>query len=159
LKVNKRGKGIIIKDAIIGEGTEIWHYANLFGCKIGKNCKIGSFVEIGRGVEIGDNCKIEAFVFIPSGVMIGKEVFIGPGVIFTNDPYPKAVGSWKIVPTIVEDGVSIGANTTIRCGVKIGKNALIGCGSIVTKDVKEGTIETGNPAKFKRRIYSETPNE
>lgn len=158
MKVNKRGKGIIIKNATIGKGTEIWHYANLFGCKIGKNCKIGSFVEIGQDVEIGDDCKIEAFTFIPTGVKIGNKVFIGPGVIFTNDLIPRIGKAWKIVPTIVEEEVSIGANATIRCGVTIGKNALVGCGAVVTKDIQAETVVAGNPAKFLRRIRNDETN-
>jgi len=147
----RKGMGIVTKKCKIGEGTVVWHYANLYGCKIGKNCRIGSFVEIQRGVKIGDNCKIECGAYIPSGVTIGNNVLVGPHAVFTNDLYPKAAGEWQIVPTIVEDGASIGANTTIRCGVTIGKNALIGCGAVVTKSVPKGEIWTGNPASKMRK--------
>ncbi|UCH31491.1 MAG: N-acetyltransferase [Candidatus Bathyarchaeota archaeon] len=150
----KTGQFTIIRDAEIGEKTVIWHHCNLFGCRIGKNCKIGSYVEIGPGSSVGDDCKIEAFAYICSGVTIGNKVFIGPHVTFINDKYPKAVGDWKIVPTLVESGASIGANTTILCGVTIGKNSLIAAGSMVTKDVPSNTWVAGNPARPMKRKTS-----
>jgi len=147
-----KGKGSIVSDCEIGEGTVIWHYCNLYGCKIGKNCKIASYVEIGKDVVIGDNCKIEAFTFIPSGVKIGNRVFIGPHVCFINDKWPKATGEWEICETIVEDDVSIGANSTILAGVTIGKGAMIGAGSVVTRDVPANAVIYGEKAKVRRRL-------
>ncbi len=141
-------KHYIVENADIGENTVIRDYANIYGCKIGKDCKIAAFVEIQKGVIIGDKCAIEAFVFIPTGVTIEDEVFIGPHVCFTNDKKPKAVNpGWKIVPTVVKKGASIGAGSVILCGVTIGKNALVGAGSVVTKDVPSDTLVIGNPAK------------
>ena len=142
-----------IDDAEIGENTVIRDFTNLYGCKIGKDCKIAAFVEIGRGVTIGDRCAIEAFVFIPPGVTIEDEVFIGPHVCFTNDKIPKAVNpGWKIVPTLVKKGASIGAGSVIVCGVTIGEGAMVGAGSVVTKDVPSNTLVVGNPAKPVRKV-------
>ena len=141
-------KHYIIENADIGENTIIRDYANIYGCKIGKDCKIAAFVEIQKGVKIGDKCAIEAFVFIPTGVTIEDEVFIGPHVCFTNDKKPKAVNpGWKVIPTVVKKGASIGAGSIILCGVTIGKNAMVGAGSVVTKDVPQDTLVIGNPAK------------
>ena len=137
----------VIKDAEIGDGTIVRHYVNLYGCKIGKNCKIASFVEIQKDVEIGDNCKIEAFAYLPTGVTLEDEVFVGPHACFTNDKKPKATGDWEMVPTRVKKGASIGANAVILSGVTIGENALVGAGSVVTKDVPPNTVVAGNPAK------------
>jgi acetyltransferase-like isoleucine patch superfamily enzyme len=137
----------VIKDAEIGEGTIVRHYVNLYGCKIGKNCKIASFVEIQKGVVIGDSCKIEAFAYIPTGVTIEDGVFIGPHACFTNDKKPKASGDWQVVPTLVKKGASIGANAVILSGVTIGENALVGAGSVVTKNVPPNTVVVGNPAR------------
>jgi acetyltransferase-like isoleucine patch superfamily enzyme len=146
-------KHYIIENAEIGENTIIRDYVNIFGCKIGKNCKIAAFVEIQKGVKIGDNCAIEAFTFIPTGVTIEDEVFVGPHVCFTNDMYPKAMNpGWKIVPTTVKKGASIGAGSVIRCGITIGEGALVGAGSVVTKDVPPNTLVVGNPAKPVRKV-------
>ena len=143
----------IVENAEIGENTVIRDYVNIFRCKIGKNCKIAAFVEIQKGVTIGDRCAIEAFVFIPSGVTIEDEVFIGPHVCFTNDLYPKAVNpDWKVTPTLVKTGASIGAGSIIRCGITIGEGALIGAGSVVTKDVPPKTIVVGNPARPLKKV-------
>ena len=137
-----------VDDAEIGENTVIRDFTNLYGCKIGKDCKIAAFVEIGRDVVVGDKCAIEAFVFIPPGVTIEDEVFIGPHVCFTNDKKPKAVNpGWKITPTLVKKGASIGAGSVIVCGVAIGEGAMVGAGSVVTKDVPANTLVVGNPAK------------
>lgn len=147
-----KGKFCRIEDCQIGEGTIVWDFVNLFGCSIGRDCKIGSYVEIGRGVTIGDRCKVEPYVFIPSGVTVENEVFIGPHVCFTNDIFPRAVGDWEIVPTIVKRGASIGANSTVICGVTIGEGAMVGAGAVVTKDVPPQTVVTGNPASEVRSI-------
>ena len=143
-----KGKyAIITPDTIIGDGTIIWNFVNLWGCRIGRDCVISSFVEVGRGVEIGDRCKIEAFTYIPPGVRIGNDVFIGPGVIFTNDKYPIAFGGFKLLTTTVEDGVSIGARAVILPGITIGERAVVGAGSVVSKDVPPSTVVAGVPAQ------------
>ena len=135
-----------IVDCEIGEGTVVRDYVNLYGCRIGRDCKIAAYVEVQRNVTIGDRCKIEAFAFIPTGVTIEDEVFVGPRVTFTNDLYPKVVGDWDIVPTTVKKGASIGAGAVIVCGVTIGENALVGAGAVVTRDVPPGALVVGNPA-------------
>lgn len=141
-----------IKDCEIGEGTIVRDFVNLYGCRIGKDCKVAAFVEIQRGVSIGDRCKIEAFAFIPSGIMIEDEVFVGPHVVFTNDRHPSATGEWKVIPTIVKRGASIGANATIVCGITIGERAMVGAGAVVTKDVPPGTLVVGNPARPIKKV-------
>lgn len=137
----------VIEDVEVGEGTIIRNFVNLYGCKIGRNCKIASFVEIQRDVEIGDNCKVEAFAYLPSGVIIEDNVFVGPHACFTNDKYPRAIGDWELVKTVVKKGASIGARAIIICGVTIGENAMVGAGAVVTKDVPPDTIVVGNPAR------------
>ena len=136
----------LIKDAEIGEGTIVHDQVNLYKCRIGKNCKIDSFVYVEEGVVIGDNCKIRPFVFIPTGVTIEDNVFIGPNVTFTNDKYPRAHGEWKLLETRVKRGGSIGAHSVILPGLTIGEYALIGAGSVVAKDVPNYAIASGNPA-------------
>jgi UDP-2-acetamido-3-amino-2,3-dideoxy-glucuronate N-acetyltransferase len=142
----------------LGEGVVIHHpeHVNLYGCTIGDNCKIASFVEIQRGVVLGRNVKVEAFAFIPSGVTVEDGAFIGPHVCFTNDLYPAAVSEtgelltgadWTVTPTVVCRGASIGANATIVCGVTIGEGALVGAGAVVTKDVPPHSLVVGNPAR------------
>jgi len=150
--MKRKQKYSVIVDAEIGEGTIIHDHVNLYKCKIGKNCKIDAFVYIEEGVEIGDECKIRPFVFIPTGVKIGNRVFIGPGVIFTNDKYPKVKGKWELKETVVEDEVSIGAGATILPGIRIGRGAMIGAGAVVTKDVPEKSVVVGNPARLLKRI-------
>ena len=149
----KTGYGSIITEAIIGEDTVVWHYCSLYKCRIGRNCKIASYVEIGNEVSIGDNCKIEAYVFIPHGVTLGDRVFVGPHVCFTNDKWPKAVGDWKENKTVVCNDVSIGANSTILSGIRIGKGAMIGAGSIITKDVPDGALVYGNGALERGTVH------
>jgi acetyltransferase-like isoleucine patch superfamily enzyme len=136
-----------IVDAEIGEGTIVRDQVNLFKCKIGKFCKIESFVYIEEGVSIGDYCKIKPYVFIPTGVTIGDEVFVGPNVTFTNDKYPRSKGEWKLLQTIVREGASIGANSVILPGVTVGVKAFVGAGSVVTHDVPDGATVCGNPAR------------
>jgi len=143
----RRPKFSVIVDAQIGNGTVVRDHVNLYKCKIGKNCKIESFVYIEQGVEIGDGCKIKPHVYIPTGVTIEDEVFIGPNVTFTNDKHPHVKGDWTISTTRVRRGASVGANSVILPGVTIGRNATIGAGSVVTKNVHDSTTVLGNPAK------------
>lgn len=151
-----KSKYSVIKDVKTGKGTIIKDQVNLYGCEIGKNCKIDAFVYIESGVKIGDNCKIRAFTFIPEGVTIENNAFIGPGVSFTNDKYPRATTpegklkirpDWKLERIIVKKDASIGANATIVGPVIIGENTLIAAGAVVTKDVEPGQIVAGVPAK------------
>jgi UDP-2-acetamido-3-amino-2,3-dideoxy-glucuronate N-acetyltransferase len=136
-----------IVEAEIGEGTVVRDHVNLYKCKIGRNCKIESFVYVEEGVIVGDDCKIKPHVYIPSGVIIEDQVFLGPNVTFTNDKYPHVRGDWKLLKTIVGHGASIGGHTVILPGVRIGKKATVGAGSVVTRDVPEGATVCGNPAR------------
>jgi acetyltransferase-like isoleucine patch superfamily enzyme len=148
-----KAKHYIIEDSDIGENTVIRDFVNIFGCKIGKNCKIAAFVEIQKDVTIGNCCAIEAFAFIPTGVIIEDEVFIGPHVCFTNDKKPRVINpGWKVIPTLVKKGASIGAGVVILCGVTIGQRAVVAAGSIVTEDVSPNTLVCGNPAKPIKKV-------
>ena len=137
------------KSSEIGEGTKIWINVQVReNAEIGKNCIISKDVYIDCNVSIGDNCKIQNSVSIYDGVEISSDVFVGPNACFTNDKVPRAFNKdWKISKTIIEQGVSVGANSTIVCGVRIGKYAMIGAGAVVTKDVPPYTLVLGNPAK------------
>jgi len=146
-------------DVQLGEGVAIYHpdLVNLYGCKIGENTKIGTFVEIQKGAFIGANCKISSHSFICEGVEIEDAVFIGHGVMFTNDVYPKAVdesgnlqteADWQVIRTKVKTRASIGSNATILCGITIGEGALVGAGAVVTKDVPDYAIVSGVPARI-----------
>lgn len=148
MKTISNSKFSVITDVQVGEGTRIYDQVNLYKCKIGKNCKIDSFVYIEQDVEIGDDCKIRPFVFIPTGVIIESEVFVGSNVSFTNDKYPKVKGNWKLLQTRIKRGAAIGANSVILPGVTIGENALVGAGSVVTKNVPDNAVVAGNPAKI-----------
>ena len=154
LKYQVRGENTVIRDDCqIGVGTVIWHNCVLYGCKIGENCRIGSHVTIGEGVEIGDNCKVEDFAFIPQGVTIGDNVFVGPHVCFTNDKFPSVSNEWKVCETIVRDDVSIGANSTIMSGIILNKGCRVGAGSVVTKGVSPGALAFGESAKERRTVH------
>lgn len=150
----------MIKDDVqLGEGVSVYHpnLVNLYGCSIGSESKIGSFVEIQKGASVGSRCKISSHTFICEGVDIGDGVFIGHGVMFTNDVYPKAVdpsgnlqteADWKLIRTQVKNLASIGSNATILCGITIGEGALVGAGAVVTKDVPDYAIVSGVPARI-----------
>ncbi len=151
---------VIASDVKLGRDVVIHNFVNLYGCEIGDETRIGSFVEIQKRARVGSRCKISSHSFICEGVSIEDEVFIGHGVVFINDKYPHATTSegrlqtdddWKAVPTVVKRGASIGSGVTILCGVTIGENAIIGAGAVVTKDVEAGTIVAGNPAKVLER--------
>lgn len=147
----------LIKNVKLGKNAQIYNFVNIYGCEIGDNTKIGSYVEIRKDVKIGKNCKIQAFVFIPQGVVIEDNVFIGPHACFVNDKYPRATikgklkeegKDWVAEKTIVKKGASIGANATILGGITIGENSIIGAGSVVTKNIPDDVIAVGNPAKI-----------
>jgi UDP-2-acetamido-3-amino-2,3-dideoxy-glucuronate N-acetyltransferase len=151
----------IAPDVVFGKDVQVHAFVNLYGCSIGDNTKIGAFVEIQKGAKIGKNCKISSHTFICEGVTIQDDVFISHNVTFINDPFPRATNEdgalqteadWKVVPTKVESGASIGSSVTILCGVTIGARALIGAGSVVTEDIPPAEIWAGNPAKFMRKV-------
>ncbi len=149
---------MVSKDVQLGEGVVIFHpdLVNLYGCQIGAGTKIGSFVEIQKGASIGPRCKISSHTFICEGVDIEEGVFVGHGVMFINDTYPKAVGEdgelqteadWQLIRTRVKTRASIGSNATILCGITIGEGALVGAGAVVTKDIPDYAIVAGVPAR------------
>lgn len=147
----------------LGRDVKIYAFVNLYGCEIGDDSKIGTFVEIQKGSKIGARVKVSSHTFICEGVTIEDDVFIGHGVMFINDKYPRsATGSgqlqtendWVCIPTLIKRGASIGSNATILCGVTIGENAIIGAGSVVTHDVAPNTIVAGNPSHLLRIIES-----
>lgn len=142
---------LITPDVEIGEGSKVWHFCNLYGCKIGKNTQIGSYCEIKKEVVIGDNCRFQAHIFVPERTKIGNNVFVGPRVTFLNDKHPTAkktiAGTYETNPVIIEDEVSIGGGAIILPGVKIGKNAIVGGGAVVTKDIPPYSVVIGNPAR------------
>ena len=151
----------IAADVRLGTGVQIYDFVNLYGCEIGNNTKIGTFVEIQKGARIGRNCKISSHSFICEGVQIADEVFVGHHVVFINDRYPRATATngslqtekdWQVIPTLVGRAASIGSGAVILCGVKIGAGSMIGAGSVVTKDVSPNTIVAGNPARLLRKL-------
>ncbi len=145
----------------LGENVKIYDFVNLYGCTIGDESKIGTFVEIQKNATIGKRCKISSHTFICEGVTIEDNVFIGHGVVFINDSYPRATtaeggmqteADWKVEPTLVRRGASIGSGSTILSKVTVGENAIVGAGSVVTRDVPPDTIVAGNPARVLRKI-------
>jgi len=144
---------LIKEDVIIGENSRIWHFCNLYGCKIGKNTQIGSYSEIKQDAEVGDNCRFQSYVFVPESTKIGNNVFIGPRVTFLNDKFPttkKAIAkTWSLDAVVVEDEVTIGGGAVILPGVRICRGAFIGAGSVVTRNVPKDCVVYGNPAKIK----------
>lgn len=146
-------------DVRLGANVKIFDFVNLYGCEIGDNSKVGTFVEIQKGASVGRNCKISSHTFVCEGVAIEDNVFIGHNVTFINDMYPRSTNDsgelqtesdWKCVPTRICRGASIGSSATILCGVTVGENAIVGAGSVVTKDVPAGAVVAGNPARFLR---------
>ena len=146
----------IAPDVKLGRGVRIFGFTNLYGCEVGDDVKIGAFVEIQKGVKIGRRCKISSHTFICEGVTLEDEVFIGHGVMFTNDRFPRATNAdgspqteqdWTCLKTVVRRRATIGSGATLLCGITIGEGALVGAGSVVTKDVTAGTVVAGNPAK------------
>lgn len=146
----------IAPDVRLGQRVKIFAFTNLYGCSVGDDTKIGAFVEIQKGAQIGARCKVSSHTFICEGVNIKDEVFIGHGVTFINDRFPKATNAdgqlqteadWKCDATFVEKGASIGSGATILCGVTIGERAIVGAGSVVTKNVPPGVVVAGNPAR------------
>jgi acetyltransferase-like isoleucine patch superfamily enzyme len=151
----------IAADVKLGQNVKLFAFVNLYGCEIGDETKVGTFVEIQKGARIGKRVKISSHTFICEGVTVEDEVFIGHGVMFINDKYPRATTNsgdlqteqdWLCTPTLIKRGASIGSNATILCGVTVGEYALVGAGSVVTKDVPDGTVVAGNPARFIRKI-------
>lgn len=152
---------MITPDVTIGKGTKVFHpdLVNLYGCTIGENCKVGTFIEIQKGVTIGNNVKVSSHTFICEGVTIEDDVFVGHNVTFINDKYPRSTvngrlreaGEWECRPTLVKKGASLGSSCTILCGVTIGENAIVGAGAVVTKDVPASATVAGVPAKILKR--------
>lgn len=149
----------IAPDVKLGQRVKIFAFTNLYGCQIGDDVKIGTFVEIQKGAKVGNRCKVSSHTFICEGVMIEDEVFIGHSVTFINDRFPRATAAggalqteadWTCVATVVKRGASIGSNSTILCGITIGEGAIVGAGSVVTKDVPPGAVVAGNPARVLR---------
>ncbi|MGA3179310.1 MAG: acyltransferase [Verrucomicrobiota bacterium] len=145
----------------LGKGVRIHAFTNLYGCQIGDEVKIGTFVEIQKGATIGNRCKISSHTFICEGVVLEDEVFVGHNVTFINDPLPRATNGqgrlqteadWKCVPTRVERGASIGSGATLLCGITVGQRAVVGAGSVVTRDVPADAIVAGNPARVIRML-------
>jgi acetyltransferase-like isoleucine patch superfamily enzyme len=151
----------ISDDVKLGSNVKLSKFINLYGCVIGDGTKIGAFVEVQKNAVIGRNCKISSHTFVCEGVKIEDEVFVGHNVTFINDPYPRATSpggtlqteaDWKVEPTLVKQGASIGSGATILCNLTIGESAIVGAGSVVTKDVPPRSIVVGNPARVLRYI-------
>jgi len=154
----------IAPDVKLGKDVKIYAFVNMYGCEVGDESKIGTFVEIQKGAKIGSRVKVSSHSFICEGVTIEDDVFIGHGVMFTNDKYPRSVSSsgqlqteadWVCIPTLIKRGASIGSNATILCGITVGENAIVGAGSVVTRDVPPGMIVAGSPARVIRSIETE----
>jgi acetyltransferase-like isoleucine patch superfamily enzyme len=155
-------------DVKLGINVRLSKFINLYGCEIGDETKIGAFVEIQKKASIGKRCKISSHTFICEGVTIEDNVFIGHGVIFVNDSYPRATtidgslqteADWRVEPTVVRKGASIGSGATILCNLTVGENAIVGAGSTVTKDVPSNAIVAGNPARVLRFLQLTTEGQ
>ncbi len=148
-------------DVKLGKNVKIFNFVNLYGCTIDDGTKLGTFVEVQKGASIGKNCKISSHTFICEGVHIGDGCFIGHGVLFINDKYPKSVNpdgsmqteeDWQVLETNIEENVSIGSGAVIMGGIKIGKGAMIGAGAVVTKDIAKNIIVAGVPARVMKKV-------
>ena len=151
----------VADDVKLGQGVKLSKFINLYGCEVGDDTKIGAFVEIQKNATVGKRCKISSHTFICEGVFIEDNVFIGHGVTFINDSYPRATtadgslqteADWKVERTLIKKGASIGSGSTILSNVTIGEKAIVGAGSVVTKDVPPNSIVAGNPARFLRYV-------
>src|SRR6266542_483857 len=164
-KNSKGSKGQLYQqmtpDVKLGKGVRIYGFTNLYGCEIGDDVRIGTFVEIQKGAKIGNRCKISSHSFICEGVTLEDEVFIGHNVTFINDLYPRSTtadgqlqteADWKCVPTLVKKGASIGSSATLLCGITVGEYAIVGAGSVVTRDVPPHSVVAGNPAKVLKML-------
>jgi len=154
----------IAPDVKLGKDVKLSTFINLYGCEIGDETKIGAFVEIQKKATVGKRCKISSHTFICEGVLIEDNVFVGHGVTFINDVYPRATAAdgqlqteadWKVEPTVVKKGASIGSGATILCNVTIGERAIVGAGAVVTRDVPPGAVVAGNPARVMRSVIKE----
>jgi UDP-2-acetamido-3-amino-2,3-dideoxy-glucuronate N-acetyltransferase len=157
---------LIAADVRLGKNVRVYSFTNLYGCEIGDDVKIGTFVEIQKGVKIGNRCKISSHTFICEGVTMEDEVFVGHHVVFTNDRYPRATSAngelqtdadWNCIPTRIKQGASIGSGAVLICGITVGENAMIGAGSVVTKDVPPGVVVAGNPARIIKVLKAPIP--
>lgn len=156
----------LIADSVkLGKNVKIFSFTNLYGCEVGDDTKVGTFVEIQKGARIGNRCKISSHTFICEGVIIEDEVFIGHGVMFTNDRLPRATAAggkpqteadWKCESTVIKKGASIGSGVTLLCGITVGERAIVGAGSVVTKNVPARAVVAGNPAKVLRYLPEES---
>jgi acetyltransferase-like isoleucine patch superfamily enzyme len=158
--MNSSSLKLISPNVKLGERVKIFDFTNLYGCSIGDDSKIGTFVEIQKGAAIGKRCKISSHTFICEGVTIEDDVFVGHNVTFINDRFPRATNEggnlqteqdWKCEPTLIKKGASIGSSVTVLCGVTVGERAIVGAGSVVTKNVLPDTIVAGNPARIMRK--------
>lgn len=152
---------LIAESVKLGKNVKIFAFTNLYGCEIGDDSKIGTFVEIQKGARVGSRCKVSSHSFLCEGVILEDEVFIGHGVMFTNDRIPRATATdgklqteadWKCESTVIKKGASIGSGATLLCGITVGERAIVGAGSVVTKDVPKNAVVAGNPAKVLRYL-------
>jgi UDP-2-acetamido-3-amino-2,3-dideoxy-glucuronate N-acetyltransferase len=156
MKLEPHPLKLIAPDVKLGNNVRIFSFTNLYGCELGDDVKVGTFVEIQKGVKIGHRCKISSHSFLCEGVTLEDDVFIGHHVVFTNDRHPRATNAsgllqteadWVCLPTLVQRGASIGSGAVLLCGITIGAGAMVGAGSVVTKDVPAGAVVAGNPAR------------